>query len=349
MRKKITVLLTGIGGNTAQGFARSLLKFRSEFNIIGSDSDKYNVRFGNNYSDRVYLVPKPDAEDYIALVSRIVEKEKVDLVVPSPDPEVSAISKHRQELDAAILLPDQAVIETAQDKWLTYVALEGKARQPRSILIERYEDLERSFSEINKTLWLRNRRGAGGSRSFVANTLDEAEFWVEYWKGYGQFVASEMLLGRNLCWIGLYKNGELVSSGGYHRLRYFSAHVSPTGITGNVNAGMTIHDDRLNAAAEQAVAAMDKKPNGVYTVDLKENGDPNITEVNAGRFHASFYVYAEAGLNLPYYYAKLAVGESVKLPQRRNALKAGLVTIRNLDNDPVMVWHDDLGKSILTP
>ena len=113
------ILLTGIGGNTAQGVARSLLKFREEFTIIGSDSDRYNVRHGFDYSKKVYLVPPVNDESYISALSKIIKKENIDMIIPSPDPEVYEISRRRDELDVKTMLPDHRVIEVSQDKWLT--------------------------------------------------------------------------------------------------------------------------------------------------------------------------------------------------------------------------------------
>ncbi len=348
MVKKTTILATGIGGNTAQGVARSLLRFPAEFIIIGADCDKYNARFGFDYAEKVYLVPSAGDEDYIYAISKIIKKENVDMIIPSPDPEVYEISKHRAELDAEVFLPNHTVIEVTQDKWLTYEALRGKVQQPISFLIKSFEDLKKSFSELRKPLWLRKRKGVGGSKSFIAHSLEQAKFWVEYWKGYGEFIASEMLQGRNLSWIGLYKDGELITSGGYNRPRYFMENISPTGVTGNINVGVTVHDEVLNDAAERALHVLDDRPNGAYTIDLKENCKPNVTELNSGRFHMSFYTYTEAGLNLPYLYVKLALDEPVELPAKRDALKTGIVTIRNTDNEPIIVDSNELSKDILT-
>jgi len=349
MAPRKTILVTGIGGNTAQGVARSLLKFQDEFTVIGSDSDRYNYRFGLKYAKKVYLLPRANDEDYIDAVSRTIRKENIDVIVPSPEPEVNELSKHRHELDVNLLLPNHKVIETTQDKWLTHQILKDKVQQPKSFLIGSYKDLERGFSEIEKPLWIRRRRGVGGSKALVAHRLEDARFWVEYWGGYGEFIAHEILPGRNLSWIGLYRDGELIASGGYQRLRYFLGHISPTGVTGNVSVAMTINDDELNDAAEMALQVLDDKPNGVYTIDLKEDGKPNVTEVNSGRFHMSFYTYTEAGLNLPLYYAKLALDEPFDSPPKRNGLRAGVVAIRNTDNEPIFLSSAELGKDVLIP
>lgn len=343
------ILLTGIGGNTAQGVARSLRKHPKEFTLIGADSDRYNVRFGFSYAKRNYLVPVASDEGYIPAVSRIVRKEEIDLVVPSPDAEVYEVSKHRDEVGCRVFLPSHEAIEVTRDKWLTYNALRGKVEEPRTLLVLGREDISGAFTEIGSPLWLRARRGAGGLRSLIAYNEGQAKFWVEYWRGYGEFTASEFLTGRNLGWIGLYKDGALIAMGGYLRLRYFMDKISPTGVTGNINLGVTMNDRTLNRAGTKVVNALEKRPNGVYNIDLKGDGFPKVTEINSGRFHMSSFTYTAAGLNLPYLYAKLALDEPVELPRRKDPMKAGVMTIRNTDNEALFVDADEVDKGILIP
>ena len=347
MRKK-KVLITGIGGNTAQGVARSLLEFPDEFELIGTDCDRYNVHFGLLYAKRVYLVPRADNPNYIPAIRKIVEREGIDVIIPSPDPEVLEISRHKDEVGAATLLPDSKVVEISQDKWETYLATKDKGYFVDTILIEDENSIKRAFERFGSPLWIRKRKGAGGGRCFVAHNVEQAKFWVEYWNGYGVFIAAKKLIGRNLSWIGLFKDGELVTSGGYLRIRYFMDRVSPTGVTGNINVGKTIHDDGVNEVAEKMVHALDPRPNGVYTVDLLGDEELTVTEVNSGRFHMSFYIYTKAGINMPYYYVKLALNERYEPPPKRNAFKPGMITIRNTDNPPIILEQEELGRDILT-
>jgi len=59
------------------------------------DSVKYNLLLGQRYVERTYSVPRAGGESYIEALSRAVKKEGVDVIIPSPDPEVLAVSKHR--------------------------------------------------------------------------------------------------------------------------------------------------------------------------------------------------------------------------------------------------------------
>ena len=97
---------------------------QEEFVIIGTDSDKYNLLLGCRYAKKVYLAPKANDYGYIDALRKLVKREGVDVVIPSPDPEVLAITKHKRELGATTFLPSLRTVEVAQDKWLAYKILE---------------------------------------------------------------------------------------------------------------------------------------------------------------------------------------------------------------------------------
>jgi carbamoyl-phosphate synthase large subunit len=319
----------------------------SELKLIGTDCDKYNILFGDRYVSSTYLVPKATDPRYIDILNKIINKEKVNLIIPSPDVEIKIISKYRSRLKALSYLPNSKVIELAQDKLALYEKIHRVVRMPKTILINNKEDLVGAFKELGRPLWLRKRIGSGGAASILVDNIKYALLWVSYWNGFGEFIANEYLPGRNLSWIGLYKDGKLFTSGAYLRIRYFMSHVSVSGVTGNINVGMTIHDNKVNEVAEKAIKALDDHPVGVFTVDLKEdkNGFPKVTEINAGRLHMSAYVYTVAGLNIPYYIVKLALNEDIENPPpRRNAVRPGMITVRSTDNDPVFIDKSELNK-----
>jgi len=102
---------------------------------------------------------------------------------------------------------------------------------------------------------------------------------------------------------------------------------------------VTVHRDELNEVATKCIRAVDPKASGIFCVDLRENEDGNLipTEVNAGRFFTTSYFFTKAGINMPYYYVKLGLGESnPDLPQY-NSVPAGLYWIRHIDCPAVLV------------
>ena len=83
--------------------------------------------------------------------------------------------------------------------------------------------------------------------------------------------------------------------------------------------------------------AIDRHPDGIWGVDMTydEDGVPNPTEINIGRFFTTHQFFTEAGLNMPYIYVKLGLGEELpEIPQRLNPLPSNLVWIRGVDFVP---------------
>ncbi len=92
---------------------------------------------------------------------------------------------------------------------------------------------------------------------------------------------------------------------------------------------------------EAAVRALDDRPNGVYFVDLKEDGAgrPCVTEINAGRCGTTVHFYTEAGFNFPWLLVALAAGRDLAwLPRDPyDVVPADLYWVRTLDCGPVLV------------
>ena len=58
---------------------------------------------------------------------------------------------------------------------------------------------------------------------------------------------------------------------------------------------------------------------------------PQVTEINAGRFFTTSNFLTAAGVNMPYLYARLAVGERVNGLPPFNAVEEGLYWVRMVD------------------
>jgi hypothetical protein len=98
------------------------------------------------------------------------------------------------------------------------------------------------------------------------------------------------------------------------------------------------------------------KPHGTYGMDLRcdEHGIVRPTECNAGRFKTTSLMLARAGCNMPWYFVKLAtVGAEAFfalkdcIPQY-NPVPEGLLYIRHMDCDTVMISEDKLRSIPLT-
>jgi hypothetical protein len=149
--------------------------------------------------------------------------------------------------------------------------------------------------------------------------------------------------------MSIWHDGELVVAQGRKRLYWELARISASGVTGVTGAGVTVADPSLDELATAAVLAIDRHPHGLFGVDLTYDraGVPNPTEINVGRFFTTHQFFTALGLNLPYLYVKLALGEPPPpVPRRLNPLPEDMVWIRGVDFVPVLASAGEVDRHV---
>ena len=314
---------------------------------MGLDVNKYYIEMAP--VNKRYLVShsKGNEKDYIQTINKIIKKEKIDFVHAQPDPEVRIISDYRHEIKAKTLLPSPKAVEISHDKWKTYLALtEAQVPVAATIRLKNKASLTEAFKEIKGTIWLRASTGHGGKASLPVTSFEQAKMWVSYWLGKGlkwsDFLASETLTGTEVSWLSVWKDGLLVCSQGKERVEWVEAGLSPSGVTGTTAIQRTVSSSKVNEVGTKTVLALDKKPEGIYVVDTKENrlGVPCVMEINPGRFFTTSLFFAAAGVNMPYIYTQLAYGETPRKVAPYNSVKSNIYWMRIPDGGPVMVKNN---------
>jgi carbamoyl-phosphate synthase large subunit len=336
-------LITGAGGPAGINFAMSLQIAPEKVFTVGTESNEYFTHLA--MTDRKYSISKATEPDYVAMLNRIIEKEKVEFVHAQPDIEVEIVSENREKLKANVFLPSKQAVRICQDK-LESAERWQKNHVPVAKFLELHEesDVADAFEQLGSPIWIRARHGAGGRGSTPANKKDTALSWIKYWKSRNvgwQFIAQENLPGRNIGFHSLWKDGELVTSMSRERIEYIYPYLAPSGITGTPSVQRTIHDKRANEIGTKAVLSIDRHFNGIACVDLKENkeGTPCVTEINAGRMFTTsfFFSYASKILrkdpyaNIPYLYTKLASEEDIPRIPQYDVLPENVYWIRHID------------------
>jgi carbamoyl-phosphate synthase large subunit len=349
------VLVTGAGGVAGVNFARALRTSDQGYYLVGTDYNRFHIEYPD--VDARYSTPRHDDKSFIPRVAEIVEKESIDFVHPQPSSEALVISSQRKSLGAPVFLPSDSLLRTAQDK-LASQKLLRKARVPvaGTKSLRSMEDVKVAFSTLGRPLWVRARHGAGGRLSLLCKTPEEARLWVKLWSlrgvALGEMILQEYLPGRNVAWDSIWKGGRLVTSYARERLEYPFKHISPSGITGTPSAARTLHDDEVNDVARKAVMALDGRPHGAYSVDLKgsSTGVSCVTEVDAGKFHTTMPLWGYAGvklLGLPWYanladlYVRIGLGQDVppSVPTL-DLFPAGYYLLRDMDVG-AFLWRED--------
>lgn len=74
-----------------------------------------------------------------------------------------------------------------------------------------------------------------------------------------------------------------------------------------------------------------------------KDGIPNPTEINISRFFTTVYFFTKAGLNMPEIFKDIALYKKIPIFEKKiNPLPDGLVWIRAMDREPMLLKLDDM-------
>jgi carbamoyl-phosphate synthase large subunit len=314
-----------------------------ELYIVGTEASEYYLH--TMPTDIKYLVPKAKDPNYVDRLNEIIRKEKIDFLHAQPDVEVEIVSECREKLEAQTFLPSKQAVKACQDKLVSANAWKNKGIPvAKTVVIKQESDIDRAFTELGSPIWIRATRGAGGKGSTPADNRETAVSWINYWRARNvdwEFIAQEMLPGRNIAFHSVWRNGELVTSMARERLEYIYAYLAPSGIMGTPAVQKTVQDNTINKISTEAVLAIDPNFTGIASVDLKESnaGVPCVTEINPGRMFTTSFFFSYASkvlfndyrINIPYLYTKLAYKEEIPKLEKYNPLPADIYWIRHMD------------------
>jgi carbamoylphosphate synthase large subunit len=340
------VLILGAGGTAGNNVVESLLDSPEPMYLVGTDCNHYHLEWPE--TQKVYLLPPHSAPDYIDRVNEVVERERIDFIHAQPDSEVKTISDGRDRLRAPVFLPAREVVDLLHDKLRSAAIWQAAGLHDFPTLVVADEaSIRQAAATLGLPFWLRAAVGAGARGSTLVENIETAIHWLGYWRARGAgwtFIAQPYLPGREFAFQSLWHEGRLITSQGRERIEYIFPHIAPSGRTGTSAVTVTVHDDALNRVATQTIRAVDSRPHGVYSVDLVTDRQGRLvpTEINAGRFFTTTYFFTMAGLNMPYYYVRLALGRSIPDLPAYNALPAGLNWIRHMDCPAVLVSDEEM-------
>lgn len=352
------VLVTGAGGPAAVNFIRAI-SFSDKYNVIGTERNVYHRNFPN--VKKLEIIPDAFDQNYIDKLQDVLHKNNIDFLHPQTSVEMRVISKNRNLLDIVTFLPKTEVV--LRDKFEQQQVLEKK-----SIKTAKTDSVnsEQEFLEIKDVLsypvWVRSKVGAGGRLSNKCNSPDEVLFWIKLAilqrkASWSDFIIQDYLSGRDIAFDSIWYNGKLIASYARERLEYYLSHLTPSGITGTPTVARIIHHKQANITAESAIKAIDEKPHGCYSVDMKEddNGIPTITEVDSGKFHTTIGLWGFLAMNnlklsenysLPNLYLSLALEKHVPdMPQFD--IYPEVTLVRNIDCGAWITNLKDLKMKVL--
>ena len=170
------ILITGIGGDLGQSISRVISDEFQEINIYGSDLN--NLNSGNLFCDEIYFLPFASDSNYISSLVDLMNKLKIDLLIPSTEQEQSKIltnlkNNKLQNFDVLGCFPE--IYSIGRDKLVTIEWLSDKGIQvPYTKLISNIdkENIVRILNKYKKLI-LKKREGSGSREIFIIEKLSE--------------------------------------------------------------------------------------------------------------------------------------------------------------------------------
>ena len=351
------LLVMGAGTAAGENLVRSLHGGDPTLLISGAHDDRFILKTSS--ADRRYLLPRLGRPNAAGVLRGLVEREGIDLVIPTSDADVRELSRVRDLLAGRCFLPEDAVIRECQDKFVLTTRLrEAGLPSPETYAVTGLDRIEELFATFGgrSPLWCRPRTGTSARGGGAVRDAGEARRWILVWEAMrgippADFTLSEYLSGREILCQSLWRNGTLILANTFERLACFGADGVPSGVTSPSSLAKTIVEPRVVELCRAAVLAVAPAASGAFSIDVKEgeDGRPHITEINAGRLFMAMTAFDRVHKhNMSLTYVRLGLGEPVDLRDEYDAVE-GYYLVRDLDALPSVFHADELFEGISVP
>lgn len=178
------ILVTGIGGDVAQGIATIIRESYSDYYLVGTDLSEYNA--ARVFVDKFYIVPAASSKiDYISHLKKIFNAENIDIVIPTTEPELEVVKSGIPISGISWITCGESTIEVGIDKLKTIECLSGLGIQ-----VPWTQPVALGTPNVFPCI-LKSRFGSGSRNFFVVRDVDDATFLS---RRYPDAIFQELLL-----------------------------------------------------------------------------------------------------------------------------------------------------------
>lgn len=187
-----TVMVTGVGAIMGYGLLRSLRQTDPTLHLVGSDI--YSDAVGQVWADVFEQAPYTSSSDYQAWLRDIIERHKVDLLIPGIEQDVQRLSAEPEILrgmPCKVVLNDANLVRLTQDKWLMHqelLRLDEDSRIP-SYIEGTYEML---VERVGLPFILKPRRSYASKGLVRVTSRDD---FTAHAASLGEVLMAQMLVG----------------------------------------------------------------------------------------------------------------------------------------------------------
>jgi len=348
MLRPIKLLLTATGAPGCSTLIRQL-KNNGERKIEIISTDMNEKVIGKFWSDKFYIVPPADSENYIGSIKKIIKKENPDVFLPVSSAEVIPVSKNKEILEengTKVMVSSYESLEIATNKYKLYLKLEEN-----NISVPKFYYPKNLKEFINMAKWLGypakkicfKPHIGKGSRGFrildesisrkdlLLNYKPESKYmslkeFINIFKkeeDFPDFIVMEYIEGKAYDAMALCFEGEALLT---------TVKTREEERWGIITYGELVKNDEINKLVEDIISAVPLS----YNVGLQFIGN-KLIEINP---RLSTFIY-QNNLIEPYLAIKLCLGELDKREIKRyqNLVEYGRKMIRYMDQ----IFYDKNG------
>lgn len=177
------ILITGIGGDIAQGVATIIRENRPACHLVGVDMHQQHG--GSLFVNTFYCIPSANAPGYLDALDVIIAKESIDIMIPMTEPELAVLGGSIEELSGPRwIVPGKKVVSQCIDKLATARMLE-RIGVPSPWTIPVNSGVVPEYPCVMK-----NRLGSGSRAVFHVKDAEEAAYLS---KRYPDAIFQELL------------------------------------------------------------------------------------------------------------------------------------------------------------
>lgn len=323
---KINVIVTACGAPGAPGIIKSLrMNGERDIRIIGTDMNPDAVGF--YMVDKSYVVPPGNSPEFIPKMLEIAEKEDIDVILPLATYELMSFSLNKrkfEDIDAEIMVSDPEPLEIANNKGKLYDFLRDKSIDvPKSKIVEDLSELEKyvfelGYPDVPVCIKPQISKGGRGFRILKINidkldllmnskpdntftTFEDIRSILQNANPFPKMVVMEYLPGRE------YSVDVLASKGESLITVPRSRDVIKLGIS---FVGMVENNKEVKNMANKIVKEIGLDYNINLQLKYSIDNIPKIIEINP-RVSGTIVLCTGAGVNMPYFGIKMALGEEI--------------------------------------
>lgn len=293
---KQNVLIPGAGGAAGIGAMKSLRMCKFQGKVVSTDTDRLSA--GLYLADKGYVVPLANNPSFFQEAIKIMEKEQIDIILPTSGFDIIPYSKNKGVLESRgviSVMSDYEVIETCLNKEKFYYVLKDKFDLPYTTTNSSMID---TFPCIAKPIF-----GKGSKNVFICHDGNELERILS---GYNDMIIQEFLPGKE------YTIDVLADMDGTALLAIPRERIEvKAGISfkGKIILDKTIQEECLNITEYLRI----KGPSCMQMKCDKE-GVPKITEVNP-RMGGGTIMATYAGINFPELIINMVNDDTIEVPE----------------------------------